>query len=173
MKNLNIRLISIIGLILLVSLSRLIPHLPNFTPVTALALFAGSYIRDKKFAFTVPLLAMFISDIFIGFHPLIWAVYLSLLIGVLLGKLLETRKNIFKIFGVTLVSSIVFFIITNFAHWLMYYDPSWQTLTKCYFDAIPFYRNSLLGDFIFVSVMFGSFALAEKYVPVLTTERIK
>ena len=166
-KYLDARYIIIASLILVAALTRLIPHPPNFTPIMALGLFGGAYFSDKRFAFLVPLAAMFISDIIIGFHPTIWAVYFSLVLGTFIGKLIINKINFSKIVIASITSSIIFFIITNFAHWLTFYPLTTDTFIKCYIDAIPFFRNTFFGDLTYCGVLFGSFSVAEKYVPSL------
>ena len=61
----NIKVFSIILVVIIASLSRLIPHPPNFTPIIALAIFSGAHLKDKKLAFTIPIFAILLSDIFL------------------------------------------------------------------------------------------------------------
>lgn len=165
--------ITAVLLILFAALSRLIPHPMNFAPITAIALFSGVYL-DRKYAFIIPISAMLISDAFIGFYDgMIW-VYgtfvLIALIGIWLGKKINSKTSIMKavfVFGTTLVSSVIFFLITNFGVWIsgMLYEMNWNGLVQCYVMAIPFFRNTLAGDLFYVTVMFGLYALIRKLVP--------
>lgn len=157
-------------LILFAAFSRLIPHPMNFAPVAAIALFAGAYM-DKKFAFIIPVTAMLLSDIFLGFYSGIEWVYGSFaviaLIGFWLGKRIENRSGFGKagyIFGTALVSSVIFFIITNFGVWTsgMFYEMNFKGLIECYTLAIPFFRNSLAGDLFYSAAMFGIYVLVTK-----------
>jgi hypothetical protein len=158
-------------LILFAAFSRLIPHPMNFAPVAAIALFAGVYM-DKKYAFILPIAAMLLSDIFIGFYSGIEWVYgafiLVALIGLWLKKRVETKNGAAKagyIFGTTLVSSVVFFIVTNFGVWTsgMFYEMNVKGLIECYTMAIPFFRNSLGGDLFYVAAMFGVYELVTRF----------
>jgi hypothetical protein len=136
---------------------RLLPHLPNVTPITAMALFSGAYFTNKKYAFIIPIFAMLISDIFLGFSFITLFVYAAF---ILVGYIGFASKKI----SITtiLISSISFFVITNFGHWLMYYPKSFSSLIECYTLAIPFFRNSLIGDFFFAGVMYYGFELVSK-----------
>lgn len=149
-------------LIIAAVILRLLPHLPNFAPITAIALFGGTYL-NKKTAILAPILAMLISDYFIGFYslPIMASVYLSFAISGLLGLWLRRRKNVANIAGTTLFASAQFFLTTNFAVWAFgtMYPPTAAGLLASYVNAIPFFRNTVLGDFFYVGVFFGIFEL--------------
>lgn len=158
-------------LILFAAFSRLIPHPMNFAPIAAIALFAAVYM-DKKYAFILPIAAMLLSDLFIGFYAGIEWVYgafaLVALIGLWLKKRVESKKGLSKagyIAGTTLVSSVVFFAVTNFGVWIsgMFYEMSLKGLIECYTMAIPFFRNSLAGDMFYVTAMFGIYGIVIRY----------
>jgi len=107
----------IIAIIMLAAvLTRLVPHLPNFTPVTAIALFGGLYISNKILAYALPLIIMFISDIFLGFSSITLFVYSGFMLVTLIGTL-RKKSNILTIF----MGSLSFFIVTNFGVWLLGY----------------------------------------------------
>ncbi len=150
-------------LILVAALSRLLPHPDNFTPIAAMALVGGVYL-EKRYALIIPLVALIISDLFIGFHNTILFVYGSFIIIGLLGIWLKSHKKPLPIIGTALFSSSLFFIITNFGVWLTgggwFYPKTWAGLVECYTMAIPFYRNTLAGDLIYVAVLFGLFELS-------------
>lgn len=154
-------------LILAAALLRILPHAPNFAPITAMALFGGTYL-NKKAALLVPLAAMIVSDIFIGFDSLQsrLSVYGSFLIIGCIGLWLRRHKSLASVIGSTLASSIIFYLITNFAY---LYEPTmyphnWQGIAASYINALPFFRNTLLGDFFYVAVMFGGYEFVEKLV---------
>jgi len=141
---------------------RLIPHLPNFAPIAALALFGGTYL-NKKYALLIPLLAMFFSDYFIGFAE-VWvtfSIYLSFFLIGLIGLWLRNHRKLPNIAGASLAGSILFFIITNFAVFAAtpWYPKTFQGLVQCYTMAIPFFRNTVLGDLFYVGAMFGLYEL--------------
>jgi hypothetical protein len=149
--------IVIISFVLIAAIIRLFPHLPNMTPITAMALFSGVYFTDKKYAFMVPLLAMFLSDLFLGFSTISIFVYLAFILVGFIG--IKSKK-----ISVTsvLISSISFFIITNFGVWLIGYPKTMNGLLECYTLAIPFFRNSLIGDFLFSAILYFGFEFVSK-----------
>jgi|TARA_B110000037_G_scaffold19231_1_gene20243 hypothetical protein len=150
----------IIAFMLIAVLCRLLPHLPNFSPITAIALFGGLYFSNKTMAYLVPLFIMALSDLFLGFHSISVVVYAAFLVVSFIGT--QTKKpSVFTI----LLSSISFFIITNFGVWLIGYPKTWTGLVECYTLALPFFRNSLLGDFFYSGVMILGFnAVQKKYL---------
>ena len=168
-KMLNPRLWAVTGMILLAALLRLVPHLPNVTPITAMALFGGAYFSNKKLAFIVPIAAMILSDAILGFHSTMWAVYLSFALIVFIGFRLRESKKVTNIFLAALSSSILFFVITNFAVWTsgLMYPMNFSGLLESFVAGIPFYRNSLLGDLFYSGVFFGLFELAQSKIHVL------
>lgn len=150
----------IILFIVIAAAIRLFPHIPNVTPITAMALFSGVYFTNRNYAFMIPLLAMFLSDIFLGFSWITIFVYGSFLLVSYIGY---TSKKIK--FTTILLSSISFFVITNFGVWLIGYPKTIDGLLQCYTLAIPFFRNSLIGDFFFAGVMYYAFEfLSKKYL---------
>lgn len=156
-------------IILLAGLSRLLPHPPNVSPITALALFGAVYL-DRKHAFTVPLIAMMISDYFIGFHSEIFWVYGSFILVGFIGLWLRGRHNLTKTIGATLAGSVIFFLVTNFGVWLgpmRLYPQTFAGLIECYTAAIPFFRNSVIGDLFYVGAMFSIFEISNRLLPSL------
>lgn len=138
-------------------LTRWLPHPPNFTAVTAIALFGGAHFTSKKLAFLVPLTAMLISDLILGISLITVFVYGAFIAITLIGLHFK-RISIKSI----LLSSIAFFIITNFGVWLIGYPLNLSGLVECYTLAIPFFRNSILGDLFFSGVLAYGFSWAEK-----------
>lgn len=173
--NISTKTKFVLGLIGLVALSRLLPHPFNFTPIGAIALFAGTYITDRKQAFLLPLIALFISDIVIeivtgsGFYRDMIFVYGSFALITSIGFLVRGREQRQIIMVASLISSILFFFLTNFGTWLMYdmYPKSMQGLLMCYIAGIPFFKGTIMGDLFYNLVLFGSFALARWKFPVL------
>ncbi len=173
MDKLTPRYLVLAGMILIAAFTRLIPHPPNFTAIGAMALFGGAYFSKKNLAFIVPLTAMFLSDIIIGFHPGMYAVYLSFILIVMIGMTLRDKKKIGNIFLASVSAAVLFFIITNFALWLTgsLYPKTTIGLAACFTAAIPFFHYTLLGDLFFAGVLFGAFELAKVKFPQL--EKVK
>jgi hypothetical protein len=145
-------------LIIAAALLRLIPHLPNFAPIAAIALFSAVYL-NKKYALIIALCAMLISDAFLGFADF-WvtiSVYGSFLLIGLLGFWLKKNKNAQNLIGASLSASIIFYLLTNFAVWAGtgWYPKTISGLILCYEMAIPFFRNTIFGDLFYCGVLFG------------------
>ncbi len=161
-------------LIFFAALSRLIPHPPNVAPITALALFGAVYL-DKKHTFLVPIIAMLVSDYIIGFHSaMIWVYGSFILIG-FFGLWLRQHQGIRNTIGASVFGSIIFFIITNFGVWISsqpMYSHDLSGLVQCYTAAIPFFRNSLIGDLFYVSVLFGIYEITKRFLPVIRFNNI-
>lgn len=176
-QNLNItpKTQFVIATIALVALSRLLPHPFNFTPIGAIALFAGTYITNKKQAFLFPIITLLISDILLqlvngsGFYRDMVFVYGSFALVTAIGFILRGREQRQTIMVASLVSSILFFVITNFGTWLMYdmYPKTGFGLISCYIAGIPFFKGTIMGDLFYNIILFGSFALAKWRFPVL------
>jgi Na+-transporting NADH:ubiquinone oxidoreductase subunit NqrB len=161
------RFLLILTVIFTAAFMRLIPHWPNFTPIAGIALFAGTYIGRKHLAFIIPLAAMLLSDLFLGLHQTMLAVYISFAIIVGIGFLVRQRVSIFTVASASIVSSLLFFLITNFAAWqsgMMPYPMNITGLLECYTAGLPFLNNAVLGDLFYNTVFFGGFYfITQKY----------
>ena len=167
------RLMALTVFVLVAAASRLIPHPPNMTSITAIALFGGAYFSDKRLAFLVPLAALFLSDLILGFYSHMEVVYLSFALVVCIGIWLQKRRQILFITGAALASSVLFFLLTNFGVWALesLYPKTVAGLFACFVAAIPFFQNTLQGDLFFTAVLFGGFALLERSFPRLSERR--
>jgi hypothetical protein len=180
------RMAVLVAMVLAAALSRLLPHPPNFTPLGALALFAGARFRGKWAAFLTPLAAMLVSDTALqvvtalgwesgwlargtGFHRGMWVVYGAIVLVTAVGLLLRRRESVPAVAGAVLAGSTLFFLVTNFAWWAGYdlYPHTLAGLIESYAAALPFYGWSLLGDACYATVLFGGLALAERLYPTL------
>jgi len=171
----NPRLLALVLFILSAAATRLLPHPPNLTAVTAMALFGGAYFADRRWAFAAPLLALLLSDLVLGFYPHMEVPYLGFIITVCIGLGLQKRRTAGRILGATLLSSVVFFLLTNFGDWLLRveqpYPKTLDGLIACYVNAVPFFRNSLLGDLLYATLLFGGFRLLENRFSALREPR--
>ena len=168
-ENLLYRTLLALAIIALAAALRIAPHPWNFTPVGAMALFSGAIIRNRRLAFLFPILALFVGDIFVGFHKLMPVVYASFLVSVAIGFWLRDRRTFGRIGLATLLGAIQFFFVTNFAVWAfgLSYPRSSAGLFACYIAGIPFFWNTLAGDAVYAALFFGGFALAERLFPAL------
>lgn len=157
-KEKKLEFIIAIFLIFIGVIFRFLPHLPNFTPLAAIALFGGVYL-SKRISLILPISAMIISDLFLGFYSwrLMTFVYLSFLICVFLGFKLKNYKKWYTVLGYSLLGSVIFYILTNFAVWIFtsWYPKTFEGLIQSYLMALPFFRNTLAGDLFYTSLFFG------------------
>ncbi len=125
--------------------------------------------QNRGLAFLAPLSILFLTDLTIGFHDTMWAVYGSFLLIVLIGQLVRRNPTMLSAMGAALAGSVLFFLITNAAAWLSIaeYSKDLSGLMNCYAAGLPFFRGTLAGDLLFTAVLFGSFKLAELHFPKL------
>lgn len=165
--SLSPKLIFVISVIFAGAMMRLIPHWPNFTPIAAIALFGGTYLKRKDLSLLVPILAMLVSDAIIGFHSVMIPVYVSFILIVTMGFLLKRSVSVFNVFSASLASSVVFFLITNAASWatgMMPYSADFGGLVQAYTAGLPFFLNGIAGDLFYNGLFFGAYYLvAERY----------
>jgi len=168
-NGMYLRTVLALVMIVLAAVLRIVPHPWNFAPIGGMALFSGAMLRDKRLAFLFPLLTLFTGDLFIGFHKLIPIVYASTLVSVALGFLLRTRHAPGRIVSVTLLGAMQFFLVTNFGVWLLLntFPKTAAGLLACYVAGAPLFWNTLAGDALYVTLLFGGFALAGRLFPVL------
>jgi hypothetical protein len=166
-------------MILATALYRIFPNRPGgFAPQIAVALFAGSlFVKDKKWAFVLPLLSMVISDglyqlLYIngltdiqGFYKGQWVNYLLILSTTCFGFFARENKPA-SIVGAAVGAPTYFFLLSNFMVWMgnggLKRPKTFEGLMQCYNDALPFYRNSLIAALVFTAIFFGTYAWAKK-----------
>lgn len=162
----HLKTAAFIGFIILAATMRIIPHAPNVAPITALALLGGAYL-SLPWLVIAPLVAMLVSDSIIGFDalPITLSIYLSFAVIALTGLWLRKKRNAYKIITASLAGSTIFYLVTNAAVWRFsgMYPLTFDGLILSYYYAIPFFRNTISGDMIFVASTF----LAVQYAPSL------
>ena len=183
-KTLTPRFFVVLSIIAVAAFLRLLPHWPNFTPIAAMALFAGTYLEKKQYAFVIPIAAMFVSDLFLGFHVTMPAVYLGFAITVLIGMAIRRRISVGSVLLASIGSSVIFFLLTNFSSWLVspYYPQTFPGLLEAYAAGLVFFRdqshgisffvNEILGTVFFSATFYGVFYLAGMRFPVLDRSRL-
>ena len=162
----NARVWGALVLIFGAAAARLLPHPANVTPIIAMALFAGATLTRKPWALLLPLAAMLLSDLVLGFHQQMGAVYGSIVLVALIGLLVQKNRKVPVLAGASVASSLLFFAITNFTVWFQsgMYPRTGAGLVQCYIAALPFLRNGVLGDLAFTAVLFGAYALMTRSV---------
>jgi hypothetical protein len=193
-KRLNLRFWGLLAAIAVAAASRLIVYavpqdaplrafLWNFTPIFGIALFGASHFARRWSAFVIPLAAMAVSDVILHVSGLArlytpeqfmnqTITYVFAVIAVFLGLGLRGSRSAPAIAGATIFNSVAFFLGSNFVYWLtpdpaFSYPHTLEGLFQCYFVALPFFRNGLMGDLFYVTVLFGGWALAERRLPAL------
>ncbi len=180
----------VISSVVIATLSRLLPHPLNFAPMIGITLFSVAYLPKRWMGFVLPMACWFISDLFVNafkenaatngmsyfITPTALGVYVSLIIVFLLGNLLRGKVRLPKLIGVTLSSSILFYIITNSFCYTEgdLYGTGITGYFNCLMAGIPFIRtsegvfigsfffNQILGDLLYVGVLFGSYYLVNR-----------
>jgi hypothetical protein len=146
-----------ISLILILAFARLIPHPPNFTPIIAVAIVSGYFFKNINLSLLTLLVAMLISDLFIGFYENMIFVYISLLLITLVFHKINKKINFKNLFIYGFAGSLIFFLVSNFGVWALGslgvndlpYEKSLTGLIECYILAIPFFGNTFLSTIIF------------------------
>ena len=145
-------------------LSRLLVHVPNFTPVVALALFGGAYLKQRRLALLLPLGLMMISDLFLGFHQAILFTWGGVALAALVGVWLRGRRNGINLAAGSLFSALVFFVVSNFGAWLAMYPHTADGLARCYLAAIPFFRATVASTLIYTAVLCAGYEAVARAV---------
>lgn len=180
-NKLTLRFGLIVGMILFAAISRLLPHPPNFTPVGAMTLFGAAYFGKKYWAIIVPLAAMWLTDVFLynfiygtgteGFQLFnsysLW-VYAAIILIALAGTQILKKVNLQTVLPALVVGSLIFFLITNLSSFfhLPMYTKDLTGLIAAYAAGLPFYLNTLAGDLFYGLVLFGSFELMSRNLPI-------
>lgn len=168
----------LVALALIVAIvGRLTPHAANMTPMFAIAMAVGAWLGcERQFLSGIMVMvAMLVSDYFLGFHSTMIFVYVGMLLGVLiaarsvnwLSQSRNTFSRVVKSASTSLFASAVFFAISNFGVWVMggLYPRSLDGLIQCYVMAVPFFQQSLLTDVVFGTVFLYSIDLARRSFP--------
>jgi len=148
-----------LGILILGIITRLVVHVPNFTPAIALALFGGFYLKKRQ-AIILPVAFMAVSDIFLGYHSTMLFTWGSVGLIAALGFWGRQHKSWTTMAGTSLFSAVLFFVVTNFGTWLAgdhLYPLTLDGLKECYVMAIPFFRSTLLSTLIYSIVFFGAY----------------
>lgn len=161
------RIALLVLLVLSAVVLRFMPQPPNFTPILALALFSGVFLRNHFLSVAAPLGVMLITDLFLGWHSTILFVYGAFVLMVAAGWMLRKRVSVMNIAGAGISGSLLFFLITNFGVWMTgtLYPKTWEGLAAAYVAAIPFFHNMIIGTLLYSAFFFGVFLLAERLYP--------
>jgi hypothetical protein len=172
--KLNTRFFVITTLVVLAILTRVLPHMPNFTAMSAVALFGAAYYDKKIMAFLIPLSVMLLTDAAIGFYQGMEWMYITFVLIILAGFFLRTKVTVPRLILLSVVSSLLVFIVSDFGVWIgSLYPHTWAGFVTCYVAALPFLRNELLGDLFYCGLLFGAFYIAQIKFPKLLKQPVK
>jgi hypothetical protein len=172
-----------IGVLVAVAVGgRLLPHMPNFAPVTATALFCGAYLSRRQSFFALGAVLLLSDYLLLYINPYgrsnfdqiyapweLWHsalpyVYVSFAISAVVGWWVKSRRSSGLVIAAALFCSIQFFLITNAGVWIGgMYDRGLDGLLQSYTMALPFFRGTVLGDLFYTSAFFGAFELASGF----------
>ena len=183
--HMNRNILAVSAIVLSAAFIRIIPHAPNFSPLGAMALFAGAYITNRWLAFALPLLTLLISDALMGFNgwqypDQIISVYGTFLLISLIGRTLGSSKSIWRVGSASLASSVLFFAVTNLAVWAggflhqpALYPLNPAGLVESYVAAIPFFHHTVFSDLVYSALFFGGYYILQINIPALSGREVK
>ena len=186
-KKMNIRFSVLTAMILFAAFNRVIPHMQNFSPLGAMGLFGAAYFTKRWQAFLVPVMATWLSDLFINnviygqyYHGFVWFYegfywqYGSYLLITLVGLFIFKRISVQRVAAGAVCSTVLFFLISNIGCWVgnNSYPQTFNGLMACYAAGIPFIKGTILGDFFYCGVLFGVFDVAQTQFPVLQLKHV-
>lgn len=162
-SDVTFRILLVSALIAFAIFGRLMPHPPNIAPIAAVAIFGGALL-PRKWALSLPLLCMVVSDLFIGLHPLILYTWGSFAAIALISNSYMKKISPSIVAGASIGASILFYVVSNFGVWLegKLYPLTFDGLVDCYVKALPFFRNTILGDLVFTAMIFGLYVVVYK-----------
>lgn len=186
-NKINVRFGIISVMILFAAISRLLPHPANFAPIGGMALFGAAYYSKRYWAFIIPIVSMWISDVILNnvvygqyFDHFVWFysgslfTYAAFALIVLLGMFSLKKVKVPHLIVSALGASLIFFLVSNFGVWFsgMMYPKDFGGLMACYTAGIPFFKNTIAGDLVYTAVMFGAFELSAKRFPALRLQEL-
>ena len=187
-QKINLRFTVLTALILICAFSRIIPHMPNFSPLGAIGLFGAAHFAKKWQAFLIPIAATWLSDLFINnviyaqyypkftwFYEGFYWQYGSYLLIALAAIFILKKVNPQRVVSGALTSTAIFFLISNFGCWIgsTTYPQNFGGLMTCYAAGIPFLKGTLLGDLFYSGVLFSTFAMAQYKFPILRLANVE
>jgi hypothetical protein len=179
-NKLTVRFGVISMIILIAALSRLIPHPANFSPIGGMALFGAACYGKRRWAFIVPILSMWISDLILNnvvygsyFDHFVWFysgsgfTYGAFALIVTAGLFILKKIKIPRLIAASLAASVIFFLVSNFGVWFSsgMYPQTLSGLEACYVAGLPFFRNTVAGDLVYSAILFGAFEWSARTFP--------
>ena len=189
MRKLNLQTGILSIIILMAAFTRIMPHPPNFSPMAAIGLFGAAHFAKKWQAFFIPLIGIWLSDLVINnfiyrsldanivwfYNGFYWQ-YISYVLIIFTGLFIFNKGvSLSKTFGSIVGSSGIFFLVSNFGVWAGggMYPKNLAGLINCYIAGIPFMNNTIISDFLFTTVLFGSYYLLQSEYSSLKIKHLK
>lgn len=164
---------SFVLLVVVAAVYRIMPGRPwGFAPQIAMALFAGSVVKDRKYAFALPIFSMFISDLIYqllyvfgagiipGFYEGQLTNYILFSLITVVGFFIKER-SVFGIVAGSIAGPTLYFLTSNFLVWTsgggLARPKTFEGLIMCFNDALPFYKTSIIATLFFSAILFGSY----------------
>jgi hypothetical protein len=182
---------TLIALIVVAALYRIIPGRPyGFAPQIAMAIFAGALVKDKKWAFALPVFSMFVSDLI---YQLLYNAGLSPIYGFYDGQVINyclfalmtfvglaiKKINLLTVFAASLAAPTAFFLMSNFVTWSglaglrgLNRPFTFTGLMMAYVDGLPFYSMSIIATMVFSAILFGAYYLLSRNILVGNTAKV-
>lgn len=155
----------ILFLLLIVVISAVLPHPANVTPIGALGLFAGTYIRKQGFLLLPVAAAMFADLTTVGVYSVLimFFVYSGHLVSALCGRYLVRGRALSTHLPVAVVAaSVGFYLVSNLGNWWVYQPHTWAGIVECYTQGLPYLARTLFGNVLYSSLFFGVFTLLQQ-----------
>lgn len=184
-KKIILRFSVITLLILLAALSRLIPHPANFAPIGGMALFGAAYYNRRAWACVIPVVSMWVSDLllnnvvygayfdrFVWLYNGAWFTYGAFILITLMGLFTLQKVKVPNLLFSALGASVIFFLVSNFGVWFSgtMYPRDIDGLMACYTAAIPFFKNTIMGDLFYTALLFGALELSAHRFAILRVD---
>ncbi len=179
-KKINLQIGFLTLIILVAAFSRMMPHPYNFSPLAAIGLFGAAHFEKKWLAVLIPLMATWLSDVFINnmiyaqyfdgftlfYSGFAWQYSAYILIAIFGVAIYSKKVNILNILGGALGASLIFFLLSNFGVFISnpIYTKDLIGLVACYTAALPFAQGTLMGNLVYSSVLFGAYYVLQQNV---------
>jgi len=167
----------VIGLRMLAPLSPDFKLFANFSGLGAVAIFSGSYFKNKFSGYVLPMLVLLLSDLGLAlmmgesyvFYPGWYYTYIAFALMVLAAQILVKKVSVANVFVATLVGVLIHWIVSDFGMWIGFdtYPKTLAGFWECLVAAIPFELKFLYGTLVYSAIMFMGFEVLKSKYPSL------
>lgn len=154
------------SLIALGAASRLIDLPANVTAVGGVTIFGAYSIKNPLLSMLVPIGVMALADAILGWHGTMIYTYGGMILAWIIARVMLSKLTTFRLLTATFLGSFGFWIMSNLGVFLSgYYGMTLQGFIDCYTAALPFWRNSLVGDLISTAAIFLVYEMRKEIEP--------